>query len=59
MLSRHDSEEIRYLEREAFEAERDAWEPLDFPEDRFPIDEPPAVEPGLPEVELSDDDCPF
>jgi hypothetical protein len=36
MLSRHESDEIRYLEREAFEAERHAWEPLDYPEDASP-----------------------
>jgi hypothetical protein len=42
MLSRHESDEIRYLQREAFEPERDAWEPLDYPEDGFPLDRLPA-----------------
>jgi hypothetical protein len=56
LLSRHDSDEIRYLEREAYEAERNAWTEADGPEDGFPLD-PAAAEPAA--VGRLDGDYPF
>jgi hypothetical protein len=50
MLSRHESDEIRYLEREAWEVEGAAWEGRDsdpqgwLPTDERPPDQGPAAE---------------
>jgi hypothetical protein len=59
MLSRHDSDEIRYLEREAWEVERAAWGGQGSdPEGWLPTDERlPEHEPA--EEVPGDDEPPF
>jgi hypothetical protein len=59
MLSRHDSDEIRYLEREVWEVERAAWEERDnHPDDWLPTDER-LPEPGPTEEAAGNDEPPF
>jgi hypothetical protein len=55
MLSRHDSDEIRYLEREAWEFERSRWGEADTADD--PPADGPAAEPAP--LLTPDDEIPF